>query len=182
LILIGWAWKSIVNPVERKLLILWLIITLGLLLAYASWWAWYGGWYWGPRFFLFASLPAAWFLAKLVHSNNSSLLKNLVIAILITLSLWVGVNGIVFQQKTLDLCKENNFALESLCWYVPEFSPLIRPFIVHGTLNLHDRLILFLWGVLWLYSLIPTGIDLFRQLKVILEAKRSLLNFSSWRF
>jgi hypothetical protein len=182
LTLIGWAWKSIVNPVERKLLILWLLITLGLLLAYASWWAWYGGWYWGPRFFLFASLPAAWFLAKLVHSNNPSLLKTLTLAILITLSLWVGVNGVVFQQKTLDLCKQNNFALESLCWYVPEFSPLIRPLIVHGALSHYDKLILFLYGVLWLYILVPTGINLFRQLKVVWEDNRSLFNFPSWRF
>lgn len=111
LILIVWAWKSIVNHFERKLLTLWLLITLGLVLAYASWWAWYGGWFWGPRFFLFAIIPAAWFLAKLAYSNNPSLLKTLTIGILIALSLWVGVIGVVFQQKTLDLCKQNNFTL-----------------------------------------------------------------------
>jgi cbb3-type cytochrome oxidase subunit 3 len=39
LLLVGWAWKSISNPVERKLLILWFLIVLGLILVYASWWA-----------------------------------------------------------------------------------------------------------------------------------------------
>src|SRR5262249_14740881 len=31
---------------------------VGLVLAYARWWAWYGGSFWGPRFFLVASVPA----------------------------------------------------------------------------------------------------------------------------
>ncbi len=112
LLLIGWAWKLLSNPVERKILILWFLIVLGLVLAYASWWSWYGGWYWGPRFFLFASVPASWILAKLVHASRKSLLLCVVLPLFVTFSLWVGVNGIVFQQKTLDACTANSYALE----------------------------------------------------------------------
>ncbi|MGL5097255.1 MAG: hypothetical protein ACRDD1_16840, partial [Planctomycetia bacterium] len=35
----------------------WRWYVAGLVLVYASWWSWYGGWYWGPRFFLVAMLP-----------------------------------------------------------------------------------------------------------------------------
>nr|MDQ3348897.1 hypothetical protein [Acidobacteriota bacterium] len=31
----------------------------GLLLVYSQWWAWYGGWTWGPRFLLFAIYPSS---------------------------------------------------------------------------------------------------------------------------
>jgi len=182
LILIGWVRKSISNPVERKMLILWFLIVLGLILAYASWWAWYGGWYWGPRFFLFASLPASWILARLIHSERKSLSLSLVLPLFMTLALWIGVNGLVFQLDTLGVCQQHDNALESLCWYVPEFSPLIRPFITHNALLLKDWLILIIFAGLWLYSMVPLGIDLFRQLKEVFHANRSLLNFSNWRF
>src|SRR4029078_4990998 len=35
----------------------------GLILVYARWWAWYGGWGWGPRFLLYAGVPSALGLA-----------------------------------------------------------------------------------------------------------------------
>jgi hypothetical protein len=182
LLLIGFAWKFISVPIERKLMIFWLLIVLGLILAYASWWAWYGGWYWGPRFFLFASLPASWILARLIHSEQRSLVISLALAIFVSLSLWIGVNGVVFQQKTLDICAQNDYALEALCWYVPEFSPLIRPFITHATLSLKDRLILILCLVLWLYSILPLAIDLLQRTIETYKTYRPRMNFSSWRF
>jgi hypothetical protein len=181
LLLIGWAWKHISNPIERKLLMLWSLIVLGLIAAYASWWSWYGGWYWGPRFFLFASVPASWMLAKLIHESKKSLLQNVLVLGLVTLSIWVGVNGIVFQQKTLDVCAADNYALESLCWYVPEFSPLVRPFITHDPLQTTDWLSLVFFAAVWLYLVIPVGIDLFQQLKSAYHTYRPGVKFSSWK-
>src|SRR6185436_5776493 len=32
----------------------WMLFLVGLVLVYARWWAWYGGWFWGPRFLLIA--------------------------------------------------------------------------------------------------------------------------------
>jgi hypothetical protein len=164
------------------MLILWFLIVLGLVLAYASWWSWYGGWYWGPRFFLFASLPASWILAKLIHTGRKSLFLSVVLPLFVTFSLWVGVNGVVFQQKTLDVCIANNYALEHLCWYVPEFSPLLRPFIIPTTLLLEDRLIFILFTVAWLYTMVPLGIDLFHQLRIAFQIYRPLMKLSSWKF
>ncbi len=151
-------------------------------MAYASWWSWYGGWYWGPRFFLFASVPASWILAKLIHASRKSLLLSTVTLCLVTFSMWVGVNGVVFQQKTLDVCAADNYALESLCWYVPEFSPLLRPFITHDSLQLTDWLTLILFAVIWLYLIIPLVIDLFQQLKTAYQTHRPMVKFSSWKF
>ena len=41
----------------------WLLFTASLVLIYASWWDRSGDWFWGPRFFLFASVPASFALA-----------------------------------------------------------------------------------------------------------------------
>ena len=46
-----------------RLHVSWLLFTAGLVLIYASWWDWSGDWFWGPRFFLFASVPASFALA-----------------------------------------------------------------------------------------------------------------------
>src|SRR5206468_4886727 len=43
-----------------------LLFLVGLVIAYAKWWAWYGGFFWGPRFLLFASFPAS--LAMAVYA------------------------------------------------------------------------------------------------------------------
>jgi hypothetical protein len=181
LLLTWWVWKLSLDQVERKMLILWFLIVLGLILAYASWWSWYGGWFWGPRFFLFASVPATWILAKLVYSRYQSLGISVILPLLVSLSLWVGVDGIVFQQKTLEVCTANNYALESLCWYVPEFSALLRPFIIRNTLTLQSRLMLILFTALWSYLMFPLGISLYRQTKVLFEANRSILKRSYWK-
>jgi hypothetical protein len=49
--------------------------------------------------------------------------------LVLTLSVWVGINGAVFGQQSMDVCWANDYELEFLCWYVPEFSALWRPFV-----------------------------------------------------
>jgi hypothetical protein len=110
------------------------------------------------------------------------LVLSLLLFIITSLSLWVGINGVVFQQKTLEICTQNSHALESLCWYVPEFSPLFRPFIIRATLSLQDRLILIMFLVVWLYLSIPLAIDLLQRVIEVVKARRHLLDISSWRF
>jgi hypothetical protein len=181
LFLIGLAWKSISDPTERKLLLQWILVVLGLVLVYSSWWSWYGGYFWGPRFFLFASVPASWILARLVHSPRGSLPRSLLIAGVVVWSLWVGVNGAVFQQKTLELCYQNDYAQEYLCWYVPELSPLFRPFMTHPTFRLNDRILLSLNAVVWIYMALPLGLDLIRPLRSAFEKAYGLVRFSNWK-
>ena len=102
---------------------------IGLLLVYSSWWAWYGGWKWGPRFLLFASCPSSLALAVALHTFVNWGSRIAVVAIACW-TVWVGVSGAVFDLSGLDACIENGYALEHLCWYVPDFSPLLRPFVL----------------------------------------------------
>jgi hypothetical protein len=115
---------------------LWLAFLIGLVLVYSHWWAWYGGWYWGPRFFLAGSLIACFALALAIKRPSASLIVNLITLVVLVLSFWVGINGVVFDQNTLaSTCQANNYALETLCHYTPEFSALWRPFVVYEPLS-----------------------------------------------
>jgi len=107
----------------------WMLFLAGLVLVYARWWAWYGGWYWGPRFLLFAVYPSALALAVLLSSPHSAR-RRLVVALAVVWTFWVGVSGAVFDTDGLGACMDNGYALEHLCWYVPEFSPLFRHLVV----------------------------------------------------
>jgi hypothetical protein len=132
--------ESVDRP-TRTTWLLWIAYLSGLILVYARWWSWYGGWFWGPRFFLAASVPASFALAvRLGRSNEVGLLTNLLTLAGLALSFWVGFNGLVFGQTGLEICHENNYALEHLAWYTPEFSALWRPFVARPALS-DDRLL-----------------------------------------
>jgi hypothetical protein len=115
---------------------LWLLFVVGLILVYASWWAWYGGWFWGPRFLLFASIPASLALAVWLRKADASLWMRLAALLVLTLSCWVGLNGAVFGDAALaPVCLYDDFAREAYCHYIPEFSVLWHPFVVAGQLG-----------------------------------------------
>ena len=123
------------SPAVAATLEAWGIFLVGLVLVFAKWWSWYGGWYWGPRFLLFAAFPAALALAIVVTSGK----RLLVAALLAAWTLWVGVSGAVFGMHGLEVCMANDYALEHLCWYAPEFSPLFRPLVIRMGLDLSQR-------------------------------------------
>ena len=101
----------------------------GLVLVFSQWWAWYGGWKWGPRFLLLASYPSSLALAVALHAR-ASLTRRIACIAIAFWTVWVGVSGVVFDLKGLDTCIANGYAMEHLCWYVPDFSPLLRPFVL----------------------------------------------------
>ena len=106
-----------------------LLFTAGLVLVYAKYWAWYAGWYWGPRYFLFACIPGTMALAwHLTYPSPRSGIRALSLAATMW-SGWVGICGAIFGQEGMEICINNDFALEALCWYTPEYSALIHPFI-----------------------------------------------------
>jgi hypothetical protein len=106
-----------------------LLVVSGLVLVYAKWWAWYGGVAWGPRFFVFAAVPASVLLAvRLAHARDLRL-GNALTLLVLTLSAWVGLSGAIADLSTLEFCIRDDAALESLCWYTPEFSPLWQPLV-----------------------------------------------------
>jgi hypothetical protein len=102
---------------------------VGLVVVYAKWWAWYGGWFWGPRFFLVASVPASLALATQITSVRGTLARAWLLAAGVALSFWVGVDGLAFGQRGLDVCSEDRYAVEAFCHYVPEMSALFHPFV-----------------------------------------------------
>jgi len=137
----------------------WIIFGFLLILVYSQWWAWYGGNYWGPRFFLVLTFPASLALAVfLIHPFKRRVLLISGLSIL-ALSFWVGINGYIFGQSQMDLCWQDNYALESFCWYVPEFSALWRPFVTGEIYNIFsfERSRFAIWQIIvFLYLLITT--------------------------
>jgi hypothetical protein len=117
-----------------EVLTLWVLYVAGMVLVYGTWWAWYGGFTWGPRFLTFASLPASLLLAAQVRRPPRSLLAMTVVLAALLLSVWVGIDGATFGRYAQAQCQANHYYLESFCWYVPEFSVLWTPFVFRGQL------------------------------------------------
>ncbi|MBI3492212.1 MAG: hypothetical protein HY047_10595 [Acidobacteria bacterium] len=114
----------------------------GFVLAYAKWWSWYGGWFWGPRFFLFAGFPASLMLAAALDDESPSPSAVVLTLSVLLVSVWVGADGAVFGQANMDVCRVNDYQNEFLCWYTPEFSALIRPFVAPRAVGLRDTVTL----------------------------------------
>jgi hypothetical protein len=183
--------KTLVNTQQRQLYqvyTLWLFFLIGLILVYSRWWAWQGGIFWGPRFFLMASLPASLALAVRLHyKNESSLAVNLFTFVVLCLSTWVGINGAVYQWGTgitlPALCTQHNYSLEMLCYYTPEFSTLWLPFVKYIPLASGQKLFLAFSLLVFAYLTTPLVLKLFQQLRE--QAKiysKIYLNPRVWRF
>lgn len=118
------------------------VFSVALIATYAQWWAWYGGGFWGPRFFLVLSFLASFLLAIALwlprEVGQSQLLGSTLVVLVALLALWVGINGFVFGQSGMDICWANDYALEHLCWFTPEFGALWRPFVVGDSAAFFD--------------------------------------------
>ena len=114
-----------VRPFQRASL----LVVAGLLLVYGQWWAWYGGYSWGPRFLVFAAIPAALRLAAECTYPPRRVLPLLAVLGALLLSLWGGFDGAMLRFWKQEVCTSNGYAVEAFCWDVPEFSVLFTPFI-----------------------------------------------------
>jgi len=121
---------------------MWVVFVVGLVLVYSKWWAWYGGFVWGPRFFLLASIPASFALALHLSKKRLSPVEAIFGLLIVALSLWVSLSGILFDQQGLRICLRDSFLLEHLCWYTPEYSTLFHPFIESRPLNVRDSIMI----------------------------------------
>ncbi|MBW2416491.1 MAG: hypothetical protein JRG76_18495 [Deltaproteobacteria bacterium] len=151
---------------------LWLAFLIGMILVYAKWFAWYGGDFWGPRFFLFASVPASFALAVRLAEEASSVRQGVVTLAVLGFAFWVGLSGVVFGQRGLELCRADNYALESFCWYVPEFSALFHPFVDRLSIDAQGSVMLV--GTALVLALL--GVPLLRRL-----ARNAARELRSWR-
>jgi hypothetical protein len=121
--------RRLVRPAPgQPAVALMLLFTAGLVLAYAKWWAWYGGESWGPRFFLFAAIPASVLLAARIWRAGRSPSADAVTLAVLALSAWVGLAGAIATRAEPAICSAGNYRNEQLCWFTPDFSPLWQPF------------------------------------------------------
>lgn len=181
--------KTLVHwPQDQKMNIsqvytLWIYFVIGLILVYAKWWAWNGAVFWGPRFFLFASIPASFALAvRLMCYKEASLGINLLTLVVFCLSAWVSVDGAVFQWFVTytPICIAHTFAWNLLCWYTPEYSPLWLPFVVHYQLGSLENFLIFSLLVA-AYMIAPLFIHLLKQIWDCAKRYSRHLNLSLWR-
>ena len=168
---------------------LWMAFVIGLLLVYARWWAWYGGVFWGPRFLLFASIPASFALAiRLLYYKESSLLVNLLTLAVFVLSVWVCIDGAIYQWSTSlfttmpAVCTQNNYNLEMLCYYTPEFSALWLPFVKHYTLDMQQELFMGYIIITAMYLVSPLCVQIGKQVGILVkECSKVYLPIKDWR-
>lgn len=122
----------------------------GLVVAYARWWAWYGGIAWGPRFFLFAIIPASVLLAAGIWQAGQSPAADAITLCVLIVSAWVSIASVVTNiTRALDFCKTDGFRREFYCWYVPQRSTLYVPLQHFPSLSLPVAVVtLFCYGVL----------------------------------
>jgi hypothetical protein len=109
--------------------VLWLLFLAGLVIAYAGWWSWYGGDWWGPRFFLIGIFPASLALAVALSYRGASWLANLATLGVLTLSLWIGADSLILGTYWPGQCFVNYYQYAFLCHFTPEFSSLWYPFV-----------------------------------------------------
>lgn len=165
--------------------LLWIFFLAGLILIYSCWWSWYGGLYWGPRFFLIASIPASFALAVRVHDkHNTSLPINLLTLAVLCLSFWVGLDGAVYSAgaTAIPICMAHGGQLELLCHYTPDFSALWYPFVQYQRLDRTRALYVVYWTFTFAYLLLPLLIKVIEQTTEFAKMfYNTHLNIERWR-
>lgn len=125
----------------------WLVYLFGLIFVYASWFNWYGGGFWGPRFFLFSALPASIVLAKFIKDPPRGWGSLFLLSLVLALSVWVSWCGLCIDES---LSGGADGDLEALIWYVPEFSVIWRAFVLSPNLKINDYVFGFYFGAVFL--------------------------------
>jgi hypothetical protein len=164
--------------------LLWIFFLVGLVLIYSRWWSWFGGLYWGPRFFLIASVPASFALAVRIHDKeNTTLPINLLTLLVLCLSFWVGLDGAVYNVKATAIpqCMVNSGQLELLCHYTPDFSALWYPFVQPQQIDRSHALYVVYWTFAFAYLLLPLLIKIIDQTIAWLKTfSATYLNIREW--
>jgi hypothetical protein len=165
----------------RRLFGYWIVFLFGLIGVYAMWWSWYGGWFWGPRFLLFASVPASLALAICLSKRKPALRATIIGLLILTLSFWIGISGLVFGEDYLaPYCTSFSYAYEHLCWYVPEFSVLWAPFVFRPEISSVGYI--FLWFGIGMWGVVsaPLWLVLYKYLLEWFRIARSIIGSRTW--
>ncbi|MEQ4301415.1 hypothetical protein ABNF97_08490 [Plantactinospora sp. B6F1] len=162
--------------------LLWVVFVAGLVLVYAPWWAWYGGLYWGPRFFLIAVLPASLALAVRLGAAQAGPWANLATLAAVLLSVWGAASSLLYGQLWPWTCYDNNYYLEALCHFTPEFSPLWYPLVVEPALTGLQRIALTGYAVVLLWLTAPLVGRIVRQAGTAVRGGWSRWSPWGWRW
>ncbi len=117
----------------RRALTLYVVVMIPV---YSKWWAWYGGFTFGPRFFLLGVVPAAVIVTERLQTAGG--VTRWAVGVLLALwNAWVAIAGSVFFLTPVAnaLCRAEQFRYEPACWYFGEYSPLLGPLWEHWDLR-----------------------------------------------
>lgn len=165
----------------------WISFLIGVILMYSRWWAWWGGLFWGPRFFLIAALPATLAIAvRLRYRKDLSLLSNFFTLGILCLSVWVAIDGALFQWvdglAVPHVCSAAGYSYEMLCYYTPEFSPLWYPFVKHLPITPAQLLFASYFIIVALYLAFPLLLQIGYQAKAAITKYTPVyLSPKNWR-
>lgn len=133
-------------------------------IVYSKWWAWYGGFSFGTRFYMLFIIPSIFVYIKFIKTETGIIGRALGIFTL-AVAIWLALCGKYFGLTGVAaVCSKDNYHLEVLCWYVPEFSPLIYPFIFYGVIKIFEYLNI--WDLLYFSIIIFSYIFLFYELNI----------------
>jgi len=163
-----WYAPGLVLPVRRRLCepalgrvyVYWMLLVVGLVVVYASWWSWYGGVGWGPRFFMIAILPASLGLALALGDRRIRPLASLATLAVLALSVWVAADSFAFGQLLPPECRAYQ-PLEMLCHFTPEFSALWYPFLAAPPLGRPEVVAFAFYAVVLIWLAAPVLVRLF---------------------
>lgn len=114
--------------------------------VYSKWWAWYGGFSFGTRFYTHLIIPSIF--VYIGYLRNGVAFNRIYGGLAMTAAIWVALCGKYFGLAGVaSECAKDNYYLEALCWYVPEFSALIYPFVLYGPVKIYEYLTL--WDMIY---------------------------------
>ena len=162
----------------------WVLVAhvVGLVVVYSKWWAWYGGFTWGPRFLAFASVPAALILTLKVERPSEKLLENVIVILVLALSVWVGLCSSVFGLYGQEFCAANQYALESFCWYLPEYSVLSRAMVMNYRMPSRQWPLVVVCALTFAVSIAPLVPVVARQLRAAWRDGAGWFRAQTFRF
>jgi hypothetical protein len=126
----------------------WMLFIGGLILVYASWFAWSGDTFWGPRFFHIAIFPASLSLAVWLTVRDTRPWTDIVLLAVLALSIWIGADSTIFEQYWPPNCYIDHtycrFNIQdSRLWYPIQAWPAHLPTVKWAQFGYH--VVVFLW-------------------------------------
>jgi hypothetical protein len=170
------VWRSLTGQLQR-LYLLWILFLAGLVLAYAPWWSWYGGDYWGPRFFVAGILPASLALAVALTFQRGLLYNFATLAVLV-LSIWIGADSLVLGSYFPPECFIGYYQYAYVCHFTLEFSQLWYPMVRPPALTGGQIVEFGYYAVVFVWLAVPLMLHLVDQL----SDRFARVSFKQWRF